>query len=222
MRTIPIYLSLAVLLVLVLASGCGTVAAVRAMRKGESSLGLSAGGPVARIVGMDIPFPYAVARYRYGLSDRAGLYAGGHLTAAGIGLVGIDAGLSYQFIQPQGWVPAVGASAGLTAFVKPGGEDAVFPGFDLVASYLLGRRYLVYFGSQSMFELNDRPYVVLAPFVGAEIRLGRSFSLDLETKWYAPGEETKPRNVDYKLPIGGKGAIGFVLGAGYSFGGWHE
>jgi len=64
--------------------------------------------------------------------------------------------------------------------------------------------------------------VVLAPFVGAEIRLGRSFSLDLETKWYAPSEETKPRNVDYKLHIGGKGAIGFVLGAGYSFGGWHE
>lgn len=211
-----------VLLLALAFAGCGTVTSVRAIRRGESAVAASFGGPVAHIAGMDMPFPYAVARYRYGLTDRIGLSAGGHLTAAALGVVGIDAGLSSQFTDQNGWVPAFSATAGLTAFVEPGGEEALFPGADVVASYLVARRYLVYFGSGAMFQLKESPYAVLAPLVGAEVRLGRGFSLGLETRWYGPGEKTKPRNVNYKIPIGGKGALGFVLGAGYSFGGWYE
>jgi hypothetical protein len=203
-------------------AGCGTVAAVRPLRRGESALTFSLGGPVAQVAGLDIPLPYAVARYRYGPTDNSSLYVGGHLLTAAMGTIGIDAGYSHHFLKQRGWIPAVGASAGFIAFVQPGGGQAFFPQADLTASYLLRQRWLLYFGSHSMFQLGATPYVVLAPFAGAEARLGRRLSLSLESKWYAPTEPARPRDVYYSLPIAGRGAVGFTLGFSYLFGGWHE
>jgi hypothetical protein len=183
---------------------------------------LSLGGPVAEVAGMDIPIPYAAARYRSGLSDRAGLYAGVHLLPAALGVVGVDFGFSYHFLEQRGWIPCVGTSAGLVAFVQPRGSEALFPQLDLVASYRLGKRFTTYFGSQSMYQFQSKPNVVLAPFVGTEWRSSDRFSLALEGRWYAPTEPTRPRNVNYRLPIATLGAVGFVLGANWLFGGGND
>jgi hypothetical protein len=218
------FLILAVLpaVFLLVAVRCGTVTAVTPLHRGESAIAISVGGPVADVAGTNIPLPYAVARYRYGLNDQAGIYVGGHLLAAGFGLAGIDFGFSYHFLQQQGWVPTVGAIAGITALIKPGGGEALFPQLDLVASYRLGDRFTAYFGSQSMYQFQYRPNVVLAPFVGGGFKVSDPFSLNLEAKWYAPTEKTHPRNVNYSLPIAEHGAVGFVLGANWLFGGNHE
>jgi len=209
---------------LLLAAGCGTVSAVRPLRREQSAVALSVGGPVAKVSGMDIPLPYAVLRYRYGVNDRFGLYAGGHLLQAALGNVVFDGGFSYHFVEQAGLVPAVGASGGVVAFLKPGsgGESAVFPQVDLTASWLAGGRSLTYLGMQSMYQFDDRPYFAFAPFVGEEVRLGERFSLCVEAKWYGAGEPTRPRTIDYRLPLGGTGAVGFVLGANYHIGGWYE
>jgi hypothetical protein len=209
-------------IVLLAAVRCGTVTAVTPLHRGESALAASLGGPVANVGGMNIPMPYAVARYRYGLNDQAGLYAGGHLLTAGFGVVGLDLGFSYHFLEQNGWVPCVGASAGVMALIQPNGGDAMFPQLDLVASYRLGSRFTAYFGSQSMYQFRSAPTVVLAPFVGGQFKMSDMFSLSLESKWYAPTEKTRPRNVNYTLPIGGRGAVGFVIGANWLFGGQHE
>jgi hypothetical protein len=212
-------LSVAALLAL---SHCGTVTAVTPLHRGESALAASVGGPVANVAGTNMPLPYLVARYRYGLNDQAGLYAGAHLLAAGFGIVGLDLGFSYHFLRQQGWVPCVGTSAGIVALIQPDGGEALFPQLDLVASYRLGERVTAYLGSQSMYQFRSTPNVVLAPFVGGRFKVSDMFSLSLESKWYAPTEKTHPRNVDYTLPIGGHGAVGFVLGANWLFGGNHE
>ncbi len=209
-------------IVLLAAVRCGTVTAVTALNRGESSLSASVGGPVANVSGMNIPLPYAVARYRYGLGDQVGIYTGLHLLAAGLGLAGVDFGFSYHFLRQQGWIPTVGAIAGITALVKPGGAQVLFPQFDLVGSYRLGNRFTTYFGSQSMYQFSSRPNVVLAPFLGTQWRVSDPFSLNLEAKWYAPTEPTEPRNVHYSLPIGNRGAVGFVVGANWLFGGSNE
>ena len=206
-----------VLVFLLTTSGCGTVAAVRALHKGESAVAVSLGGPVANVAGMDIPMPYAVGRYRYGLTDRAGLFGGAHLAMPAFGVLGLEAGLSYQFLDQRGALPGLSASAGFTGLLKLGGEEAFFPGLDFVASWKLGASWLVYGGVQSMFQLNEKPNVVFAPLVGAERRFGR-WRVALESKWYAPTEVTHPRNVNYRLPIGGHGAVGFVVGVSYDFG----
>jgi hypothetical protein len=215
LATLPTFILMAIV-------RCGTVTAVTPLHRGESALAASLGGPVANIGGMNIPMPYAVARYRYGLNDHAGIYTGGHLLAAARGIVGLDFGFSYHFLAQKGWVPTVGASAGVAAFIQPGGDDAVFPQLDLVASYRLGKRFLTYFGSQSMYQCKSTPNVMLAPFVGGGWQANDRFSLNLEAKWYAPTEPTHPRNVNYTVPIGNHGAVGFVLGANWSLGGKHE
>jgi hypothetical protein len=208
--------------VLLAAVRCGAVTAVTPLDRGESSLSASVGGPVTNVAGMNIPLPYTVVRYRYGLSDKAGIYAGGHLLTAGFAVVGLDLGFSYHFLAQRGWVPTVGTTAGIAAFIEPGGNEALFPQLDLVASYRVGKRLDTYFGAQSMYQFSTRPYVVLAPLVGAQYRFGDDFSLGLEAKWYAPAEPTEPRNVHYSLPIGNQGALGFVLGANWLFGGAND
>jgi hypothetical protein len=215
-------LGVAALLVVLLAAGCGTVNAVRPLAKGRSSIAFSFGGPVAKVAGMDMPLPYAVVRYRHGLSDNTSVYAGGHLLMAAFGVLGFDAGVTHHFIEQRGALPAVGVGAGLCGLIEPGGESRLLPEAELVGSFLLGGRSLTYFGVQSMFQASRDPYFVLAPFIGEEVRLGRRFSLSLESKWYAPGHDTKPCNIDYRIPIMGKGALGFVLGANYHMGGWYE
>lgn len=208
--------------ILLATARCGTVTAVTPLDRGESALNVSFGGPVANVSGMSIPIPYAVARYRHGLTDQAGIHAGVHLLTAGFGVAGFDFGFSYHFLKQQSWIPTVGAIAGVTALIKPGGGEALFPNLDIVASYRLGSRFTTYFGSQSMYQFQSKPNVVLAPFVGTEWHISDPFSLNLEAKWYAPTERTHPRNVNYSLPIGNHGAVGFVLGANWLFGGNHE
>jgi len=208
--------------ILLAAARCGTVTAVTPLDRGESALSASVGGPVANLNGVNIPLPYAVARYRYGLTDQAGIYAGVHLLAAGLGVAGLDVGFSYHFLQQRDWIPTVGAIAGITALIKPGGGEAMFPQLDLVASYRLNDHFTTYFGSQSMYQLQSTPNVVLAPFVGTGWRISDPLSLNLEAKWYAPTEKTEPRIVDYSLPIGNHGAVGLVLGANYGLGGKNE
>ncbi|MEO0081851.1 MAG: hypothetical protein ABIL25_06125 [candidate division WOR-3 bacterium] len=206
----------------VLAAGCGTVSSVRALRKGQSALGVGLGGPVAHVAGMDIPLPYTVARYRYGVNDKSSIYAGGHLMVAALGVAGLEAGWAWHPLTQKKYRPAVSASAGLAALVKSGDGHALFPQLDVTGSYLLGDRSLTYFGIQSMYQLADKPYAVFAPFVGEEVRLGSRVSLCAEAKWYAPTEKASPRSVDYRIPIAGQGAVGFVLGVNYQFGGWYE
>jgi hypothetical protein len=215
------FLSLTLCLVTLLALQCGTIAAVRALRKDESALAISCGGPVTRVSGLDIPLPYAVARYRYGVNDRFGLYAGSHLLLLALGEIGLEGGFSYQLLNQQRWIPALSLSGGLSAMVKPGSDERLFPELALAASYLAADRFLTYFGVQSMYQFRS-PVIVWAPLLGEEVKLGRRVALALEAKWYAPTEITKPRVVDYRLPIAGHGALGFVLGVNYLFGGRHE
>lgn len=171
---------------------------------------------------MSIPLPYAVAQYRYGISGRFGVYGNSHLLLLALGEVGLDAGFSGSLTRQSGWIPELGGALGLTAMLRPGGEERVFPHAALSLSWLAGRRFLTYLGAQAMFQFNAAPAVAWAPVLGEEVSLGSRFSLAAEAKWYAPTEVTRPRVIDFRMPIGGHGAVGFVLGANYHFGGWYE
>jgi hypothetical protein len=213
---------ISLILTLLLIIGCGTVTTIRPIRKGESAFAFSLGGPVTNVSGMNIPIPYTVIRYRYGLRDNLNLYAGSHLLLFALGDIGLDAGISYYFLKQAKWIPAVGIGAGIYGFSKPGKDIRAFPEFEFTGSYIFGNRFLTYFGTQSMFQFNAKPNLVLSPFIGEEVRISKKFSVTLETKWYAPSEVTKPRAIDYKIPISNHGALGFVFGLNYLLGGWYD
>ena len=91
----------------------------------------------------------------------------------------------------------------------------VYPALSLIGSYqLANRRHTVYFGTHSMMQFTS-PYVVLVPLIGWEFSMGRKFVLNLETKWYAPTEESEKRVVDYTIRPFNYGALGFVWGLSY-------
>ncbi len=211
-----------ILLPIIIILSCGTVATIRPIKKGASAFALSVGGPVCKVSGMDIPVPYTVFRYSYGLNDKLNIYAGSHLLLLALGDIGLDGGISYHLLKQSKLAPAVGVGFGIYAFSKPGKDIRVFPELELTASYLTGKQSLTYFGIQSMYQFNKKPNLVLAPFIGEELQIGKNLSIGLELKWYAPFKVTKPRLIDYRIPISNHGALGFVLGFNYYLGGWYE
>ena len=214
----------ALAMIVLLSTSCATMNAVRALPKGESALTLSAGGPLARMLIMDGPVPYAVLRYNYGLTDRLGISASSHLLLLAMNQIGLQADVSYQLFTQQGWRPECGVGGGLLFLSALNSDSRLHPTVTASASWLFKDRFLTYCGAQGLFQLApnrdpETPVFVWTPVLGEQIRLGRHFSVTLEAKWYEPLVPTAPRTVQYLLPIAGHGAVGFVLGVGYDFGG---
>jgi hypothetical protein len=74
------------------------------LRRGQSVVAFEAGGPVTSITGIQIPIPYPIARFRYGLTDRLNVSAAGHMqqgTLAGAvigGLAATPVGLTVAWV----------------------------------------------------------------------------------------------------------------------------
>jgi hypothetical protein len=207
---------------LLLASGCGTVPSAWPMVKGRSSVALSAGGPFANVGGAQIPVPYVVARYRYGITDQVGLYAGAHPLMAGFGTAGLDAGLTWHFIDQDGFRPCVGIGAGAVGFAEfdGGGGRSLLPTAEITAAYM-GKRSVAYAGVHTMYQLDPSFYMTYTPYVGQEYRFGRRFSVSVEAKWFAAYEDNQPRVITFPLAIANHGALGLVGGINCLIGGWY-
>lgn len=206
------------LLVLMLAAGCGTVASVRPIGKGNSALTFTSAGPVAPVFGLDMPIPYAVLRFRRGLNDNTDFHAGLHATMLYLGNIGIDAGLTKHFLSQSGWRPALALEASVYAFYHLNEFSSIraFPEVAVFTRYnLFNDRHALYFGSHFLAQYTD-PYIIIAPFLGFEFNIGH-FGLNLEGKWYAPTEDTEYRVVDYKIKPFNRGAVGIAWGISYQF-----
>jgi len=203
---------------------CGTAVSMWPLRRGQSLVALEAGGPVVNVSAIQTPIPYPVARFRYGVTNRLNVHAGGHLLMPAFGVAAMDAGASYHFLDQAGWRPCLGVGAGAIGLVEfDGGDGTVFlPQLELTASYLRPNHSLSYFGVQTVYQLDPRLYMTYSPYVGHNFSVGRRLSVDLEMKWYAAYERAKPRAVTYSLPIANHGGLGFVAGVNYHIGGWYR
>jgi len=209
---------LCILISMLICIGCGTVASVQPIGKGNSAVTLSSGGPVAPIFDIDMPIPYSVLRYRRGLTDIMDLHVSVHPTMMIMGTIALDAGVTKHFFDSQGWRPGLSVEGGIYAFSAMSDLSLVraYPEIGFIGHYSFAqKRRILYFGIQSMYQYTE-PYVLLAPLVGAELVLGR-VGVNIETKWYAPTEQSDNRVVDYTLIPTNTGAIGFVWGISYRF-----
>jgi hypothetical protein len=209
-------------LALLLACGCGTVPTVWPMARGRSSLALSVGGPFANVGGVQVPVPYTVARYRYGITDRLGLYAGVHPLMAAFGTAGFDGGLTWHFVSQRGFRPCVGAGLGCVGLVEfdGGGGRSLLPTAEVTAAYM-GRHSVAYAGVHTMYQLSPSFYMTYTPYVGQEYRVSSRFSVSVEAKLFGAYERNQPRAITFPLSIANHGAIGLTGGVSYLIGGWY-
>jgi len=203
---------------------CGTAVSMWPLRRGQSVVAFEAGGPVVNVFAIQSPIPYPVARFRYGVTNRLNVYAGGHLLMPAFGVGAMDAGASFHFLDQAGWRPCLGAGAGAIGLVEFDGGDgtALLPQLELTASYLRPSHSLSYFGIHTLYQLRPKLYMTYSPYVGHNFSVGRALSVNLEMKWYAAFERSRPRAVIYSLPIANHGGLGLVAGINYHIGGWYR
>jgi hypothetical protein len=204
--------------------GCGTAVSVWPLRHGQAVAVLDVGGPVANVSGAQVPIPYTVARFRYGVTSRLNVNVGGHLLMPAFGVAAMDAGASYHFLDQDGWRPCLGVAAGEIGLIEfdGGGSTTFLPQLELTASYLRPNHSLSYFGVHTLYEVRPKFLMTYSPYVGHNFSVGRSLSVTLEMKWYAASQRAKPRSVTYSLPIANHGGLGIVAGVNYHLGGWYR
>ncbi len=201
--------------------GCGTVSSVRPVGKDNVRLAFSVGGPVAPIYDINVPAPYTVLRYRRGWNETTDLHIGIHPTMAAFGNIAMDAGVTTHVLRQSQWIPALAIEGSIYGFYRIGEASSfrLYPEIALTGSYRLSdRNHLFYLGTHAMVQYTD-PYVIFVPYIGFEIPFGAQWILNLETKWYAPHEDTENRIVDYGIKPWNYGAIGFTCGLSVKFGG---
>ncbi len=198
---------------------CGTVASVQPIGKGQSSLAFSSGGPVTPVFDINMPATYSVLRYRRGLNESTDLHIGIHPTMLILGNLGIDVGVTRHIVPQSGIRPALSVGTSVYGFFHMSEFSSIraYPEITAVGCYRLSERaHAFYFGTHTMIQFS-RPYFIFAPLIGFEIPFGNRIVLNLETKWYAPHEESEDRVVDYTLRPLDYGALGFVWGISYKF-----
>jgi len=203
---------------------CGSAASMWPLREGQAVAALEAGGPVVNLSGAQLPVPYPVARFRYGVTDRFNVDVGGHLLMPWFGVAGFDAGASYHFIDQAGWRPCLGVAIGEIGLIEFDGRSATtfLPQAEVTASYLRPNHSLSYFGVHTLYQLRPKFYMTYSPYVGHNFSVGRRLSVSLEMKWYAAYERTTPRAAKFSLAIANHGGLGFVAGVSYHWGGWYR
>ncbi len=204
-------------------AGCGSITSVRPIGQGKQSLSFAIGGPFADYFGGPKPIPYGLVRYRRGLSETTDLFASYHLTPAVMGIFGIDAGLAKQLAAQRGFRPALTAGGSANFFMlaydtahafKPDFSSIrAYPQLYMIGSYML-KQHLVYFGADNVFQFTN-PYLISVLVLGGEYRWTRLFRTTIETRWYAPWENSQFRTVNYTAPIQKHGDVGIILGLNF-------
>lgn len=200
---------------------CGTVASVKPMGTGNKALVFSAGGPVAPVYDIEMPLPYSVFRYRFGVNDNADAHVGLHPTMGLFGNLGLDIGLTKHFVRNVGLRPGISAGMSLYGFYdfSEAGNARLYPELSVILTYDVSTRVpVIYLGVENMIQFTE-PYIIPACLLGGEFVLSNRFALSLEARWYAPNESGDDRVVDYSITPFGQGAFGFVFGFAYTIGG---
>ncbi len=203
--------------------GCGTAHTARPLGKGNTSLNVGLGGPIAEVAGATVPVPLPTVTVKHGISERNDLLFGWHVMPALMGAAAFDLGGSWYFLDQDKGRPGLSTAAILHTLWNR--SDTWFAvDTNLVASWQLHPRHLVYVGFHLFFaplepEVVDTGPIHFAPLLGGEVRLGRKkrFGLGLELKWADPWTETTAMIVDYAGTRGGlclSGGFNFYLGDG--------
>lgn len=217
------FIRVALLAMIVAASGCAPSRVVQPLKKGERAVNAAVGGPLINQFGTTIPVPFTSITYAQGISDNATVFGSLHTTSLLFGNVQGELGLTRGVLAPDStkrWMPGLSATPVLNVGIDVWeGRPKLWPQFDVNAYWMLGRSgSFVYTGIGNWFELSTarghgepQEYgYIWNPHAGLTLNRPH-WQYNLEAKYLAPTISNQELVVDYAKPFGSKGALGIFV-----------
>jgi hypothetical protein len=209
------------------AISCSSVRQVRPLDKGESSVGVSLGGPVTQVGGPYIPLPLLSVSYHRGIVARTFDIGGAlYLTQALYGIMQLEAACNWRPWHGSTWRPGLIVTPRLFLMTDFSPESfRAYPDLGLTLPWEPKEDWFVYTGIESWFEPhqvrddgNRQPHHwLIAPSLGTVLGRG-PWHYQLEVKLYTPNLANTGRPTK-NIGIGDHGVWGVFLGIGRTFGG---
>jgi hypothetical protein len=215
---------LIIFFVLNLMFSCTPTRIIKPLRKKETAIGGSFGGPLIKFSGAVIPIPYITLNGGHGVSDKVTLTGAAHVTSAVFGVAQIETGALISLWQKDSMKQGISLHANLnTAFNQK--DLRLWPQTDLNYFKHLTQKAFLYAGVSCWFEpdLNGPHNTRIDNFIIPSIQFGymmnqKSWMFQFEGKVIAPNENNKFVAVDYVTPLGKAGAFGVYFTAAKRFG----
>ncbi|MCD6499241.1 MAG: hypothetical protein J7M25_13195 [Deltaproteobacteria bacterium] len=206
----------------VAASGCAAPYTVRNVGRGHTALHLSVGGPLVSNLGVPAPIPATVIGAQYGITDDWDISGSFHLLAAFYKTSGLDVGVTRRILTQKKWIPEWTATLRLSQLTNFH-EYRIYPELESYASYLLGRRWLLYFGMSTLYDFfwdKGRHFrIQWGPALGLDVRFAKRYAVGVAFRWISPNLDREALAVDYVAP-GHLGSIFVQLAFRVNIQGW--
>ncbi len=209
-------------------SACAPSRFVEPLKKKQLAVGANLGGPVIDFTKKPIPVPLSAIAIGYGLDTNLTIHGGVHTTALMFGNLQVDAGVTYKFLNQNGFVPNLSASPSLN-YIQSFSEGVfkLWPQLDLNAYWNYGKKNnYFYAGFNNMFELSktmalnqpQKQRWLFNPQIGHVLKgKNQHFQFVTEFKFLVLNQENTYSFVPWKSVFGKYGATGFYLGFRYLF-----
>ncbi len=219
-------------LCLMLSFGCSAIRRITPLEVGESSVGVSCGGPFTQLFGMYVPLPLLSLGYNYGMSKTIDIEAGLGVTQALFGIGELNAGVNYRPTVPAGWIPGliISPAVYLTEDIDPISEFTMknfrcYPDISITAWWNREKWWRPYIALENWFDLcstrddglAQQEHWLIAPAVGIDMECGK-WHYQIQGELYTPNLWNRGRGAHYLGP-GNYGVFGLFLGASRDFGG---
>lgn len=204
---------------------CATTRVVKPLAKGETEVGISAGGPLVGFEGTVIPVPMSSIYMARGITDSLSLFAGLNGTSLAFGVVQLDLGVTYELFAQKAFRPGISVSPVTNFMIDTWeGNFRFYPQVDANAYWNYRKeKGLLYLGMSNWFELQRKALYDLdqenhwIPNIHIGTRFQRpKLEWIIEARYLALNYPNGLSVVDYK-GIGSKGAFGLYLGINKKF-----
>lgn len=190
---------------------CGSVKLAKPLKTGEHHIHTTLGGPLVTPGSANIPYPYLVVGYGYGLTDQVALHGSFHPVLLAILTGSGEIGVLYNLLrQPTHAINLM--LGGIFFFAVNSNSTLFFPIFSTLISRSFNR-WTPYSGLEFVYEFytSKEPYLpyLYVPFVGIERNLTDRWAAAFELKWASTTPHSDYAIIHHPLAFGGD--LGYLV-----------
>jgi hypothetical protein len=207
-------------LLLMTALSCAPTRFVKPLAKNEQAVNLSVGGALIGYGDLTIPMPFLTATYGYGIDSTLTAFGALNITSLCYGNMQVELGATKQLLRQKGARPAISINPVANIIYRNRDASKFYPQLDVNAYWEYNRkRNFFYVGLSNWFELSGKRtynqeqehHWLFSPMIG-ETFVRKKWNYNVELKVIAPNIANNRSTVDYKTPLGDRGAFGIYFG----------